>query len=233
MKNKKPNLSKQSIETVTSKQSKQMTTSKGNQLKFLKNSFWYKIDNLGYEGAAEFIASEILKLSNISNFVEYHLCEIKYHERTFHGCKSKDFLKDRRDTQIISVARLHEKFSSTDLDTALKKKSTRDQIDYLVNFVTDITGLQNFGVYLTKILELDTLILNDDRHFNNICILENGGFFSLCPVFDNGGAFLSDTKYDYPLEKNSYGLIHDVKAKPFSTDFDAQLQACHALYGSH
>jgi len=33
------------------------------------------------------------------------------------------------------------------------------------------------------------------------------------------------------LEKNVYGLIANVRAKPFSESFDKQIRACEELYG--
>ena len=36
-------------------------SSKGNQMKWLKNDVWYKADYTGYEGLAEYIVSYLLK----------------------------------------------------------------------------------------------------------------------------------------------------------------------------
>ena len=50
----------------------------GNQTKARVDGTWYKADYLGYEGAAEYVASSILKYSNIKNYVNYDLCNISY-----------------------------------------------------------------------------------------------------------------------------------------------------------
>lgn len=52
------------------------------------------------------------------------------------------------------------------------------------------------GKYITQLIELDSFVLNDDRHFNSIAFLYNNGQFQMCPIFDNGAALLSDMTYE-------------------------------------
>lgn len=40
------------------------------------------------------------------------------------------------------------------------------------------TGLKDFGVYLTKILEMDVFFLNEDRHTNNIAVIYDERVYS-------------------------------------------------------
>ena len=40
-------------------------SSKGNQLKFVRDGIWYKADYLGYEGLAEYTVSKLLALSDL------------------------------------------------------------------------------------------------------------------------------------------------------------------------
>ena len=40
-------------------------SSKGNQLKFTRDGFWYKADYLGYEGLAETVVSRLLYFSGL------------------------------------------------------------------------------------------------------------------------------------------------------------------------
>ena len=35
---------------------------------------------------------------------------------------------------------------------------------------------------------------NDDRHLNNIAVIEQGGRYDYCPIFDNGAGLLSNTQ---------------------------------------
>ena len=89
------------------------------------------------------------------------------------------------------------------------------------------------GKYLTAILELDCLTLNEDRHTNDLAVLrdEETKEFRLCPIFDNGLSLLSDLN-DYPLTDDLYTCIERVKAKPFDRDHAEQKAAAEELYGS-
>ncbi len=81
-------------------------SSKGNQLKWKKNGFWYKADYTGYEGLAEYIVSHLLKYSDLTpdEYVLYETEEIKYKNTVMLGCKSQDFLKSNE--QLITVERI-------------------------------------------------------------------------------------------------------------------------------
>lgn len=88
------------------------------------------------------------------------------------------------------------------------------------------------STYLTAILELDCLTLNEDRHTNNLAVLRNEETkeFRLCPIFDNGLSLLSDLN-DYPLTDDLYTCIERVQAKPFDSDHVEQVTAAEQLYG--
>lgn len=206
-------------------------SSKGNQLKFGISGKWYKADFLGYEGAAEYAASKLLEHSNSVEYVPYQLETIMYNGNTFNGCVSNDFLQPGQ--RLITAERLYQSQYNKPVMEVIGQLPLRDRIQSFVENIRDFTGLEDFGKYLTTLLEFDAYILNEDRHFHNIAVIQNEDkSFSYCPVFDNGAAFLSDTRNDYPLEKNTYGLISGVKAKPFSNDFDKQVECCRKLYGT-
>lgn len=60
-----------------------------------------------------------------------------------------------------------------------------------------MTGLQNFGVYMNKLLTIDAFFLNEDWHMHNIAVLMNGkGDYAYCPIFNNGAGLLADTTMD-------------------------------------
>lgn len=206
-----------------------MHSSKGNQLKFNVDNKWYKADYFGYEGAAEYICSEILVYSNISSYVSYELNEINYNSKIFNGCVSDNFLSSGYN--LITTERLFESNTGKKLEELLAGKEPEEMIEYYVDAVKEMTGLSYFGEYLTYLLELDELVLNEDRHFHNIAVIEKDSEYYYCPIFDNGAAFLSDTRLDYPLESNIYGLIPTVQAKPFSKSFETQAQICRNKYG--
>ena len=47
----------------------------------------------------------------------------------------------------------------------------------------------------------------------------------------NGGALLTDTTMDYPLDQDELLLMKEVHAKTISSDFDEQLDTVEELYG--
>ena len=60
-----------------------------------------------------------------------------------------------------------------------------------------ITQGMKVGVYMNKLLTIDALFLNEDRHTHNIAVLMNGkGDYAYCPIFDNGAGLLADTTMD-------------------------------------
>ena len=78
-----------------------------------------------------------------------------------------------------------------------------------------------FPQYLTLIFEIDALFLNDDRHLNNIAILEQDGRYDYCPIFDNGAGLLSNTQL-YRMDIEPKALMRDIYARPFNTTFNRQ-----------
>ena len=83
---------------------------------------------------------------------------------------------------------------------------------------------------LTLLFEIDGLVLNDDRHLNNIAVIARDGGFDYCPIFDQGAGLLSNVMYN-PLEIIPKSLIPQAKARPFQTTFNRQIRAMENLYG--
>ena len=107
----------------------------------------------------------------------------------------------------------------------------KERLHFLVQQVERITGLQNFGIYMNKLLTIDAFFLNEDRHTHNIAVLMNGnGDYMYCPIFDNGAGLLSDTTMDYPLSGDTYSLIDNVQSKTICREFDEQLDISESLY---
>lgn len=207
------------------------SSSKGNQYKFERNGVWYKYDYLGYESASEFLCSFILKNSSIIDFVTYELCKDVIGPTDRVGCHSRNFLEDGE--TLVTADRLFKQYYGVSVSSIMDAKQfVEDKISYFVDLVEKATGIVSFGTQLTELLEWDSFVLNDDRHFNNIAFIKNNDSFRLAPCFDNGGAFLSDTTCGYPLGYNLYGLIASVRSKPFSTIFSEQMKVCQKLYGT-
>lgn len=205
-------------------------SSKGNQPKWFVNGIWYKADHMGYEGLAEVVVSKLLAKTNITDFVEYEPIKIEfgYHNRS--GCYSKNFLK--KGYELIPLERLHRLYKKVGLAKKLQEfDNAKDKIKYTVDFVEDVTNIKGFGKYLTAMLEIDALFLNEDRHTNNIAIIRNpeSNEFSLCPYFDQGLSLLSDLD-SFWLDGDTKKHIMRVTAKPFGS-FKKQVTAAQELYG--
>ncbi len=107
-----------------------------------------------------------------------------------------------------------------------------ERLRFLVNQVERVTGLTEFGVYMNKLLTIDAMFLNEDRHTHNIAVLMNGeGEFAYCPIFDQGAGLLADTTMDYPLGGDTVDYLREAKAKTFCDSFDDQLDISEKLYG--
>lgn len=210
-------------------------SSKGNQLKWENDGIWYKADYTGYEGLSEYVISHLLEKSSLrkEEYVLYDLEEISYKETIYKGAKSESFLKD--DWQIITLERLFKSFFNESLYMSIFRIADHEErLRFLVTQVERLTGLTDFGGYMSKLFTLDALFLNEDRHTHNIAVLMNGeGQFAYCPIFDNGAGLLSDTTMDYPLGGEVYQLISEARAKTISSDFDEQLDIAEKLYGDH
>lgn len=206
-------------------------TSKGDQPKWQLDGKWYKADHMGYEALAEVVVSQLLKQSNVPDFVEYRPVLIQYQGKEIPGCVSKNFR--RKDEMLVSFERLHRTYKGRGLAAALGGiNEPQGRIRYTIDFIEQTTGLTGVGKYLTLLLELDSFFLNEVRHTNNLAVIRNEKTkeFRLCPIFDNGLALLSDLN-DYPLDKDVYDCIRCVRAKPFDLDFNVQVEAAEELYG--
>ena len=210
------------------------TSSKGNQEKWRDGSRWYKLDQFGYEGLAETVISRLLEYSGIESdtpfrFVRYRMERIHVHDRDRTGCSSADFLNPGE--SIITLAHLFRRMDSSLLEKFSRLPSIKRRIEYLAKETAELTGLAGFPQYMTLLFEVDALFLNDDRHLNNIAVLEKDGHYDYCPIFDNGAGLLSNTQ-SAPMEIEPKALIRTTTARPFQTTFNRQVIHARNLFGS-
>lgn len=208
-------------------------SSKGNQMKWLKDGVWYKADYTGYEGLAEYVVSSLLGTSTLDSdaYQIYQTEKIQYQFAEYLGCRSKNFLPEG--WQMITLERLFMGTYGESLHKSIYAiRDIEERIRFLVNQVIRITGLENFGAYICNLMTIDALFLNEDRHTHNIAVLlDEEGQYRYCPIFDNGGCLMSDTTMDYPIGVDVETLMKNVGAKTFCRRFDDQLDAAEALYG--
>jgi len=208
-----------------------ITSSKGNQNKWFSDGKWYKEDGLGYEALAEVVVSRLLLKTSASEAVAYEYVELEKGNGVFHGCMSENFMGPE-DDKIVSVERLFQAYEGESASRLiLKYEEPIDRIRYVAETVQRITGIGDFGRYLRNVLTVDAIFLNEDRHFHNLAVIrKKDGTYRSCPVFDNGAALFSDTKGEYPLSMTAEECLKKVRSKPFSLDFDEQLDACELAF---
>lgn len=221
--------------TDTNKKENLIQSSKGNQMKWYLDNFWYKADYTGYEGFVEYVISHLVSYSDIEHnkIVIYETEKIEYNENIFKGCKSQNFLP--QNWQLITLERLFFNYFGESLYKNIYSiENHENRVKFIVEQTIRITNLKDFGVYLSILLTLDAFFLNEDRHTHNIAVLlDEKGKYHYCPIFDNGAGLLSDTTIDYPLSNDIYYLIKKVKSKTFSDNFDVQLDTIEKVYGAH
>ncbi|MFD2882036.1 HipA domain-containing protein [Paenibacillus rhizoplanae] len=136
------------------------------------------------------------------------------------GCYSEDFLMPGE--SLITLQRVLESYGIR-FEEITRDRSTHDAVLFIVEFIRNAIHLDTLE-YFSIMLPLDALLLNEDRHLNNIAFIHGDSGYRLCPLFDHGLSLLSDTK-DYPLTMPVDVAIRTVKAKPFSKDFSKQARA--------
>ena len=194
------------------------TSSKGNQEKWLDRAenCWYKLDQFGYEALAETAVSALLEKSNIETGLPFSFV-------------SENFLGPGQ--SLITVNRLLSNFLGVPLKQKLAQLSSdKKRVAFLAEAVAEYTGLDKFPQYLTLLFEVDALFCNDDRHLNNIAVIEQEGRYSYCPIFDNGAGLLSNTRL-LQMDIDPEPLVSSLRARPFQTTFTRQRNAARSLTG--
>ena len=192
----------------------------GTQPKYYENGWWYKANQNGYEALAEYLSGIVLACSNVSEYVTYELCTINGRP----GCRSRSFLTPAE--TFISFQRLYDMYHGGALsERILMLSGPEERIAYVTDFVLEYTGV-DCRDYISKTLSLDCLILNTDRHFNNLGIIADreSGKCRCAPIFDNGDSLLSSCGKFSPedsLETN----ISKACGQPFSANLELQAQA--------
>lgn len=210
-----------------------VTGSKGNQEKWLRGGRWYKLDAGGYEALAEYLCSALLEKTNAAElgyrYVRYRVEHVEAHGRRRVGCSSADFCSDGESIRTLAdLLRLG--YGSDWRQQAERQRSISGRVRWIVDHTIELTGLENFGAYLTLLFEADMLFLNEDRHMNNIAVLRHGEVFDYCPMFDFGAGLLSNI-IDYPMDIEPRALARTVRARPMECGFARQVHAAQELYG--
>lgn len=198
----------------------QAGTSEGTQIKYKKDGYWYKLDTNGREGLCEYLASHLLTYSDLKSD-EYILYEQGMINGT-PGCRSKDYLADKND-EFITIYRLYyNEFGRNLAEVLAGFDRVEERIEYTISFVKQSCGI-DITDYLAKTITLDSIILNEDRHVNNLALIGSDQGFRPAPIFDNGHSLLTvnrSVNRNFPMEDN----VRRVIAKPFSGSYQAMLK---------
>lgn len=213
------------------------TSSKGNQEKWFDKATnrWYKLDQFGYEALSEVVVSRFLEQGNVEKdfpfrFVRYGMERLHVHHRDRNGCSSENFLQAGQ--SIITLSHLYKRVLNKPLLASLERLSSdKKRIAWLAEETAEVTQLPEFPQYLTLLFEIDALFLNEDRHLNNIAVLEQNGKYSYCPIFDHGASLLSNTQI-YGMDIDPAAHIKSVRSRPFNMTFNRQIIAAREKFGA-
>lgn len=200
-----------------------ISTSKGNQAKWCFGNTFIKADSMGYEGLAEVIVSGLCEYSNL-DYVKYEECVIRDGSRRSVGCCCQSFLKD--ESYVVSFAHILEQELGEDFSRHLGK-GFKEDFKFVCGVIHDVAGI-SVEQYVADCLFLDAVILNEDRHFNNLCLMCASGKYCVTPVFDNGLSLLSDLGA-YDFYSDFIAQTKRVRAKPFVRDFGRQVRYLREL----
>ena len=142
-------------------------TSDGTQRKYYKDEFWYKTNSVGIEGEVEALVSGLLKFSDLKP--REYVCYESGIVNGMKGCRSKNFLKNNE--SFFTFNHIHKNLTGVPMHMKTNQMVTlKEQVEYVVGFIKDATNI-DIRDYLKKVFTLDFLILNEDRHFNNLGII--------------------------------------------------------------
>ena len=158
----------------------------------------------------EVIAASIMKRLQIPH-VEYSVTEHK--QKPYSVCE--DFIT--ADTDLISAQHLME---------AKKKPNHLTKYQHFVECCESV-GLQGVTDFLDRLLTVDFLIANEDRHFNNFGVIRNAEtleFIGMAPIYDNGTSLW----YNTPAHLIK-PLSPSIPSKPFKDTHGEQISLVHSF----
>ena len=188
----------------------------GFQKKYIKDNFFYKLDesNNTSEAITEELVTKLLNFSSLNKIdfasYEYGILGTKYASR------SKKFTKDN--SELIDFNTLSKQIQKFPLDYFVDNlHSASKGIDYTIKFIAD-----NFNVdvknYLRNCITLDYIIKNTDRDFSNLALIKENNSYKTSPIFDNANGLMSYENFN--RYKSIEDNLKDLSYKPFSRDIN-------------
>ena len=193
---------------------------KGNQHKWEDERYFYKQDKFKGEALSEYLCSLFLQASN---------CPIPYISYSLSGspsvCKSTTYKPNFTFVSFYKIIEREVNLGRVDkinsMDKWMKKwsrLSSVDKVEYVCSAFKKLGVSRNDTLkYLTYMVELDTLVLNIDRHLNNFGLRYNFNKRTYEPMFlfDQGISLcVGEGIFDSLANMRS---TRKVKMQPFST----------------
>lgn len=170
--------------------------------------YWYKEDLRGDEALAEVLVSTFLRFCHYmtsKDFVSYYIKHTSVESFDLRTCVSSNFLQ--KGEQFISFKDL---LSLVHLPTE-NLVGFDSKIDYIDSVFQQTVG-QSFREELLRLLTLDVMFRNTDRHLSNFgIILAPNGSIRFAPIFDTGLALgVSEGAY-FDLDNLIKGFGYKIK----------------------
>jgi len=151
-------------------------SSRGYAKKAPIGGMWYKVSAGAFNAHAEVIASRLAQYTNLGNFVSYEMCTVNGEYATV----SRDYICGRRFETFKS---LHAKTTGTPIESITQYLTGSELLRYTRKLVMTELGYDML-LDLSMLLQFDALVLNEDRHFNNILFIYENGKWGMAPAFD-------------------------------------------------
>lgn len=192
-----------------------LSTVKGNQEKqYLADGTWLKQDYFPQESISEVLISQFLEASGEDNFVRYWLGDFPN--------QSYSYSFTNNELGYLSFVKMLE-LLGVDLDKWLARRYYKATITERFQLVKDVymrfgVSEEAFDYEMSRMLKLDFLMMNIDRHLKNFGVLVNYDTkdVMIAPIFDNGlslGVGI-DNVSGFAMVKKA--LKNTAKVKPFS-----------------
>lgn len=186
------------------------TSKLGYQQKYTspKGGYWYKEDLKGGEAFAEVLISTFLRSCNYMNSKDFVPYDFKYSKPSsinLNTCVSLNFLQ--KGEQFISFKDLLSQVSPL----TEKLVGFDSKLDYIDSVFQQTVG-QSFREEMLRLLTLDVMFRNTDRHLSNFGIISGSNeFIRFAPIFDNGLALgVSEGAY-FDLDNLLKGFGYKIK----------------------
>lgn len=160
---------------------------RASQPKWVYHGWFIKRDIWGYEAMAEVLVSVLARYTKGITCLDYVLLP------TIDGrgvCASPIYT-DSLCMEFVSFWDIITKSGRiTELPLAVKNHG-EDLLNKVIQIISEETGM-DMSKYIHKMLMWDALILNTDRHYNNMAVRRNNtGQYTVMPFYDHGLALLS------------------------------------------